>query len=273
MEFSSEILLHKNSGKIVNKTLYTIKWRSENMKYQPVKGMDDFYPKEFAIREWLSNNLAQEARKFGFTQVSSPALESLKLLTAKSGDEVKEQIFFTEKKGSEELGMRFDLTVPMTRMFVAKQKETQKPVKWFAIAPMWRYEAPQKGRAREFMQLSVELFGSANPEADATCINLIIACMEKVGLTSKEITIKINNRKLIEGLLAELVPEKNVAQLVQLIDKSAKISSEEFAKQAKALDVKKIEDVQKIISVKGGPTVLGKVKEFKLNAIAKKIGR
>ena len=241
----------------------------QDMQYQPVKGMEDFYPKEFAIREWLSNVLAQEARNFGFTQVSSPALESLKLLTAKSGDEVKEQIFLTEKKGSEELGLRFDLTVPMARMFVAKQKELQKPVKWFAIAPMWRYEAPQKGRAREFMQLSVELFGSPNPEADATCINLIISCMEKVGLTSKDVQIKINNRKLLEGLLSELASAKNLQYLIQLIDKSAKISEDDFKKQLQAIGVKKTEEVQKIIATKGDASILKQVQKFKLNATAK----
>src|SRR3989344_4868449 len=84
-----------------------------DMQYSTVKGMEDFYPKEFAVREWLSNILSNEARKFGFAQVNSPALESMKLLTAKSGDEVRDQIFVTEKKGSEELGLRFDLTVPM----------------------------------------------------------------------------------------------------------------------------------------------------------------
>ena len=239
------------------------------MQYQPVKGMEDYYPKEFAIREWLSTALAEEARKFGFVQVSSPALESLKLLTAKSGEEVKDQIFLTERKGSEELGLRFDLTVPMTRMFVAKQREMQKPVKWFAIAPMWRYEAPQKGRAREFMQLSVELFGSSNPEADATCINLIISCMEKIGLTSKDITLKINNRKLIEGLLEELAPAKDVPEVVQLIDKSAKISEADFKKQLQALGIKKPEEVQKITMTKGNPEILAQVKKFKLNALAK----
>ena len=244
-------------------------WKDDVMKYQTVKGMDDLFPKEFAVREWLVNVLAGEARKFGFLQVSSPALESLKLLTAKSGDEVKDQIFVTEKKGSEELGLRFDLTVPMTRMFVAKQKELQKPVKWFAIAPMWRYEAPQKGRAREFMQLSVELFGSPNPEADATCINLIISCMEKVGLTSKDFTIKINNRKLLEGLLAEFVPEKSLVKVIQVIDKASKMSEGEFKEQLELLGVKKSQGVQKIIACKGSVDVVKEIKKFSLNALAK----
>src|SRR3990172_1890139 len=131
--------------------------------YQRIKGADDFYPTEQAIREAIYAKLDEQARKFGFERVDMPAIETIKLLTAKSGEEVKQQIFVLEQKGSEELGLRFDLTVPMTRMFVSKQKELQKPVKWFSINKMWRYEAPQAGRQREFSQLSAELFGSDKP--------------------------------------------------------------------------------------------------------------
>lgn len=235
------------------------------MQYQPVKGMEDFYPNEFAVREWLSDVLAQEARKFGFSQVSSPAVESLKLLTAKSGEEIKEQIFVFEKKGSEDLGLRFDLTVPMTRMFVAKQRELPKPVKWFALSPMWRYEAPQKARAREFMQLSVELFGSPNPEADALCLNLLISCMEKCGLSNRDIVIKINNRKLLEGLLQEIVPAKRTEQVIQLIDKSSKSSQQEFNQKLKSFGVKNPDAVWKIIRAD-----LKDIEKFKLSETAKK---
>ena len=243
------------------------------MKYQKVKGMEDYYPQEEAVKNAIKNALAEEARKFGFSQVDTPAMETIKLLTAKSGEQVREQIFVLEKKGSEELGLRFDLTVPMTRMFTTKQRELQKPVKWFSIAPMWRYEAPQKGRAREFMQLSCELFGSENPEADATCLNLIIACLERFKLSSKDVQIKINNRKLLEGLLLSVAPKNKTEELIQIIDKVDKVTDVEFADLLKnaGLDDKKIETVRDIISYKGPPQVLDKLKkEMKLNELAEK---
>jgi histidyl-tRNA synthetase len=239
--------------------------------YQRIKGADDFYPTEQAIREAIYNKLDEQSRKFGFQRVDMPAIETVKLLTAKSGEEVKQQIFVLEQKGSEELALRFDLTVPMTRMFVAKQKELQKPVKWFSINKMWRYEAPQAGRQREFSQLSAELFGSDKPEADAQCINLIIACLESLGLTEKDFTIRINNRKLLEGLLLEVTSQEKLPEVVRLVDKSSKIGEVELTQELKkiGLDLQKTEVVKKIIKLQGPPSILATVrKELTPNALA-----
>jgi len=240
------------------------------MQFQRIKGAEDFYPAEQAVEKAIGDNLRVQAKRFGFQEVNMPAIETIKLLTAKSGEQVKEQIFVLEKRGAEELGLRFDLTVPIARMFVSKQKELQKPVKWFAVAPMWRYEAPQAGRLREFTQLSVECFGSDKPEADATCINLIIACMESFGLTSKDIKIKINNKKLLEGLLLELVSKEKLEDVIRIIDKSAKISEIEFMQELKAfgVDENKIEIIKKIIKIQGSPSCLDKIRELNPKALA-----
>jgi len=241
------------------------------MQFQRIKGAEDFYPTEQAIREAIYNKLEEQAQKFGFQRVDMPAIETIKLLTAKSGEEIKQQLFVFEKKGTEEMGLRFDLTVPMTRMFVAKQKELQKPVKWFSINKMWRYEAPQAGRLREFTQLSVELFGSDKPEADALCINLIIACMESLGLTEKDFTIRINNRKILEGLLLEVVSQDKLPDVVRMVDKSSKIGEIEFAQELKklGLDLQKIEVIKKITKCQGPPSILSTIKkELKPNALA-----
>ncbi len=241
------------------------------MEFQRIKGAEDYYPKEQAIRKEIALRLAQQARKYGFLEVDTPAIETIKLLTAKSGEEIKEQLFVFEKKGAEELGLRFDLTVPMTRMFVAKQKELQKPVKWFSVNKMWRYEAPQKGRLREFAQLSVELFGSDKPESDALCLNLLISCLTSLGLTGKDFTIKINNRKLLEGLLLEITSQEKLPAIVRIIDKSNKIGPVEFMEELKktGMDLQKIEIVKKIIACKGGIKILNAIrKDLKPNAMA-----
>ncbi|MBI4145954.1 histidine--tRNA ligase [Candidatus Woesearchaeota archaeon] len=241
------------------------------MTYQRVKGTEDFYPRDFALRKAVYDVLADTARKFGFQQVDMPAMETVKLLTAKSGEEVKQQIFVFEKRGAEELGLRFDLTVPMTRMFMSKQRELQKPVKWFAVEPMWRYEAPQKGRQREFVQLSCELFGSDKPEADATCINLIFACMRRLGIQTNDVVLKINNRKLLEGLLLDIAPKEKLQDVIHVIDKVAKLTDEEFIQELKKCEVKNIGMVRKIIEYKGSPEVLHRLRnDLKLNELAAK---
>ena len=121
--------------------------------------MRDFYPKEKAMYNWFYEVFKKVTKRYNFQEVEAPAIENIGLLTMKSGDEIKKQLFTIEKKGSEELGLRFDLTVSLTRMFAQKQRELAKPVKWYAISRMWRYERPQKGRLREFYQFGVEIFG------------------------------------------------------------------------------------------------------------------
>jgi len=193
-----------------------------------VKGTNDFFPAESFVLQYVMSRMAMVCQRYGFSHVLAPGIETLKLLTAKSGEEVKEQVFVLQKKGSEELGLKFDLTVPMTRMFVSKQRELPKPVKWFSADRMWRYEAPQQGREREFFQVSVEQFGSDKPEADAEIINLFIDCYLSLGLKPKDFVIKINHRKLLEGILLDLVPKGKLEAALRIVDKSAKIEQQEY---------------------------------------------
>lgn len=279
--------------------------------YQTVKGTNDFSPEQFSIREQIFARLRETAKCYGFNEVDTPAIETVSLLTAKSGEELTKQLFTIEKKSDEKLALRFDLTVPFTRLFVEKQKTMQKPVKWFGINKMWRYESPQKGREREFFQLSAELFGSARKEADAELLNLFISCYESVGLTANEIFVRLNNRKLLEGLLEGMLflnnnttnnnnadnnidtnintninmnittnintvastnSIANIAKLMQLVDKSGKITAEEFTKELTALkiDKKTQEKIKMLIGIKGTvKEVEQKLKIFALNNKAK----
>lgn len=217
---------------------------------QPVKGMNDFYPDEKSVQAKVFATLRARAMAYGFREVETPAVESLDVLTAKSGEEKKNQIFVLEKRGSEQFGLRFDLTVPIARMFVQKQKELQKPVKWFGLSRMWRYEAPQKGREREFYQLSVELFGAGSVRADAECINLLIDCFSSLGLDEKDVVVKISSRKLLEGLLKAYIPERKIQEAFKVIDKSSKLAADEFRQELKAIGIEN-EEVIKIAKVKG----------------------
>ncbi|MDP2750312.1 MAG: ATP phosphoribosyltransferase regulatory subunit, partial [Nanoarchaeota archaeon] len=129
------------------------------MVFQKVKGTTDFFPEEMALRNFVFDKLRETAVHYNFKEAEPPVIESMDLLTSKSGDEIRKQIFVFEKKGEEDLGLRFEPTAGYARMFIEKQKELPKPVKWFCIINVWRYERPQKGRLREFFQFDVELFG------------------------------------------------------------------------------------------------------------------
>ncbi|MBW2996522.1 histidine--tRNA ligase [Candidatus Woesearchaeota archaeon] len=245
--------------KIVEKVVKEVK-----EQFQKPTGTADFYASEMGVRNKIFAKLRQSAKKFGFNEVETPAFEGLDLLTKKSGQEILGQIFTLEQKGDEKFGLRFDLTVPITRMFLEKQKELPKPVKWFGLSRMWRYERPQAGRLREFYQLSVELFGCDKADADAEIINLAVECLKSLGLTSKDFFVKVNNRKLLQGLLLGVVKEEQLEDVVRIIDKSNKISTEEFEKELKNLKID-VSGIKKILKCKS----VDDVEKLKLNKLAK----
>jgi histidyl-tRNA synthetase len=217
----------------------------ENLK-KP-KGTTDFTPQEMNLRTQVFNTLRKTSESYGFNEVEPPAFETLATLTKKSGEETINQIFTLEQKGSEKFGLRFDLTVPITRMFIEKQREIPKPAKWFGLSRMWRYERPQAGRLREFYQLSVELFGSKNPEADAEVINLAINCLTNLKLTKDDFYVRINNRKLLQGLLEEYTTKENIEKLIALVDKKDKLRPEDFLASLKDLNIKNPEELKKLL--------------------------
>ncbi len=221
--------------------------------FQRVKGTNDFYPKDYLAHQEIMCKMARICNTYGFQQVLTPSIESFRLLSAKSGEEVKKQIFMLEKKGNEENSLKPELTPGMTRMFVAVQRQTPKPIKWYSIDRMWRYEAPQMGREREFFQLSVEQFGSDKPEADAEIINLFIDCILATGLKTKDFTLKINNRKLLTGILLNIIPKAKMDAVMRIVDKSTKLDEKQYFEEMAKIGIiqAKAEAIRHAISIKG----------------------
>ncbi len=230
---------------------------------QPVKGAMDWYPDDKQVQQMIFNRLKAVAESYGYREIETPAFETLELLETKQGEEIRSQIFVLEKKGNEQLGLRPDLTVPATRLFVQKQRELAKPVKWYYADKLWRYEAPQKGRLREFYQFGVELFGTDKPEADAEIVNLMIDALKSVGLTEKDFVIKINNRKLLQGLL-DFIPADKLEAVFRAIDKSDKLSIEELEKEFTMMDIN-FRKINEIIMIEK----LEEFEKLRMNKLAK----
>ncbi len=240
-------------------------------QFQPPKGMQDFYPEERMVQRTVFDSLSRTARSFSFQEVDVPVVESIALLTAKSGEEIKQQIFVLEKKGTEELALRPEFTPGFARMFVAKQRELVKPVKWFAINKAWRYEAPQKGRAREFFQLNAELYGSDKPEADAEIILLAINCLKNLGLKDNDFVVRINNRKLLSGLLSNMISDDKTEAAMRLIDKSSKLTEQEFELEAgkEKFTTQETNELKKISKLKGIPSkIINELEKMNLLPLA-----
>ena len=241
----------------------------EQSNMERVKGTFDFYPEDKYAKEEILNKLRSVAERANYKWVETPALETIKLLTRKSGEEVKNQIFVIEQKGSEQFGLRFDMTVPVTRMFIAKQKEMPKPVKWCYTTRMWRYEAPQKGRLREFYQFGCELFGPTTAIADAETISVVIDAFKAVGLKEEDFFVKMNNRKLLQGLLFDLVPKDKMDEALRIIDRAPKIAQEAVVEQLEKAGIKKVKEILRLLEIKGKPSeVFGDLDGYELNEMA-----
>ena len=205
-------------------------------RFQPVKGTRDFYPEEMAVRSWLFGAMRETSLLFGFSEYDGPFLEPMELYAAKSGEElVKEQTFLMTDRGGRQLALRPELTPSLARMVAAKQQGLSKPLRWFSIGPMWRYEQPQKGRTREFYQWNVDLLGPESPRADAELIAIGVEFFKRVGLSSREVQIRVNDRRFVERELAGLgIGEDRKGAAFRAIDRKDKMRSDAWRESCAA---------------------------------------
>lgn len=221
------------------------------VKYPLVKGFRDFYPNEMSARSWLFDKMREVSRLYGYEEYEGPALETVDLYAAKSGEElVKQQTFLLTDRGGKKLALRPELTPTLARMVSQKANEIPKPIRWFSIGPRWRYEQPQKGRTREFYQWDVDLLGVDSPEADAEIIAIACEFLRSLGLTPKQVVIKINNRRFLEKKLNFIgITDKLVSPTFRAIDKKEKMSPEDWQEYLKDLGLSdlQIKDLQGIL--------------------------
>ncbi|MEM2475701.1 MAG: histidine--tRNA ligase, partial [Thermofilaceae archaeon] len=193
---------------------------AKSMPYERPRGTRDYLPEECRVRRKVLERLRSVFESYGYGEVVTPAFEHLELLSAKAGEEVVDQIYSFSDKAGRKLGLRFELTTPIARI-VAERADLWKPVRFYYIQPVWRYEEPQRGRLREFWQAGVELIGLPGVMGDSEVVAVMVNALRKAGLT--KFTVHVNDRRLIEGLLqwAGLDAERIPAAL-RVIDKLEK---------------------------------------------------
>lgn len=203
-------------------------------KFAPVKGSRDFYPEEKAVQNWLFEIWTRVSQRFGFAQFEGPILEPIELYEAKSGPEILAQTYQFKDKAGRKLAIRPEMTPTLARMIAARQNSFPTPARWFSIGNFWRYEAPQKGRYRDFWQWNVDILGSVNPLADAEVIATACEFFRSVGLTPAEVVIKISDRKLAETRLDVAgVKQSQVLPVLRTVDKMPKLTRAEFERSLK----------------------------------------
>jgi histidyl-tRNA synthetase len=210
---------------------------------EPPRGMRDILPAEAELRDWASGTILGVYRRHGFRRIETPALESLSLLTGGGGGENEKLIFKVLKRGEKldlggaateadlaDLGLRFDLTVPLVRYYAQNQAKLPAPLRAVQIGPVWRAERPQRGRYRQFTQCDIDILGVGSEIAE---IELILATTEALGALGLDgLTVRINDRRLLAAMASwcGFAPERHASVFITL-DKWDKLSPPEVRKE------------------------------------------
>lgn len=165
-------------------------------------GFRDFYPEPLPhsdvwsadARQHIFQHWRATARSYGFREYDGPPLEPLELFTTKSGDEIVAQLYNFSDKGERAVALRPEMTPTLARMIAAHERNYKKPIKWFAIPQLFRYERQQKGRLREHFQFNADIIGETSPAADAELIALLIDSLRALGLTDSDFVIRLSSR-------------------------------------------------------------------------------
>ena len=208
-------------------------------------GFMELLPNEQILFNQIKEKIEKTYQKFGFLPLDTPILELSEVLLAKAGGETEKQIYRFEK-GDTDISMRFDLTVPLAK-YVAKNYGTLSfPFRRYQIGKVYRGERPQKGRFREFYQCDIDVIGDGELDIinDAEMPSIIYNLIKELGF--EDFTIRINNRKVLNGLFESIEQKDNATEILRIIDKIDKIGKEKVIEELKKLELKK-EQISKII--------------------------
>lgn len=209
-------------------------------RFQPLTGFRDFAPQEYALRAYLFNTWRKVAHRYGFVEWEAPTLEATELYLKKSGGELPTQLFRFVDQGERDITVRPELTASLGRIAAAYQREYTKPLKWFEIGSCFRYEKPQKGRLREFVQFNADILGEAGEGSDAELIALAIDCMREFGFTENDFVVRVSDREVWIRYAAEHgVPEEQVGDFLAIIDKFERDRPEESQKKLDAFGMQR----------------------------------
>lgn len=183
-------------------------------------GFRDFYPDELRARAFVTNAWRDVARRYALLEYDGPLLEPLDLYTRKSGGEIVTQLYSFTDKGEREVALRPEMTPTLARMVGARANALRKPVRWFSVPQLFRYERQQRGRLREHYQLNVDIVGEADVTADAELLACAVDMLRAFGLTDADFVARVSDRRILHAYLAALgVADDAMGAVYAVIDK------------------------------------------------------
>ncbi len=212
---------------------------------KPVKGMKDILPAEMQLRDYVLNLITETYTGFGFSHIETPCMENIGNLSSRQGGENEKLIFKVLKRGAKlniaeasteadvvDFGMRYDLTVPLSRYYAEHSAELPAPFKALQMGPVWRADQPQKGRFRQFVQCDIDILGDASCLAEIELIQATTTLLGRLGFAGFEVCV--NDRRLLKAMAAYSgFAETDYDQVFIILDKMDKIGKDGVAAELK----------------------------------------
>ncbi len=206
---------------------------SKKFSKEPLRGFKDFYPVNLRKVNWIIETIRDLTELYCYEEYLGPLLEPIEIYAAKSSEElVNEQSFYVEKKKGKKLILRPEITPTLARMVAKKSQELKKPIRWYSIPTCYRYERPQRGRKREFLQFNADILGEESLYAELEIFKISIEILTSFGATAKQFQLYYNSRRFIDAISNYLlnIPENKMALVYKVLDKSDKMDDSEFEK-------------------------------------------
>src|SRR5262245_42737630 len=217
-----------------------------------LKGFRDYLPEAMMPREALVGTAQSVYRSFGYSPIDTPALEYFEVLAGKGSDETDRQMYAFDDHGGRKVGMRFDLTVPLARFAAQHANELGLPFKRYHVGTVWRGENTQRGRYREFVQCDYDTIGTENLVADVE--TLLVMHETAIALGFQRFTLRVNNRRVLNGLLERLGLAEHAPAVLRAIDKLEKVGAAAVTEEIRrtvGIDESRAREILDLASLKG----------------------
>ncbi len=221
-------------------------------EFTKLPGFRDFPPEDFDRRSHIQGAWRRVAQRYGFQEYDGPPLESLDLYVEKSGDEIVGQLYNFVDKGGRDVALRPEMTPSLARILAKRSRGMSKPIKWFSMPQLFRYERAQRGRLREHFQWNVDIIGEPSVAADAEVLAIAIDGLRELGFTAKDFSARVSDRRLLTALLLVIgVQEENLGATFGVIDKIERLPAEKaehLLVEEAGLDKAEIEVLKSLLS-------------------------
>jgi histidyl-tRNA synthetase len=197
----------------------------------PYKGTSDSYPEDMIARNFIFDTWSRVAKRFGYEEYDTPLIEDANLYRVKSGEELANtQLYSFTDKGGREISLRPEMTPSLARIVAKRKNELTMPIRWFNVGKYYRYEKPQRGRSREFIQLNIDILGVSTIEAELEIIQYVMEVMKEFKAPKETFELKINSRYLLDYLFENILELDNVmkSKVSKAIDNYLKLKENDF---------------------------------------------